>query len=256
MWNPASSTVMKDMLFNLLVAFIALFYLTFIMISTKKQEEEEAKNDNNILITMRWKTDNDIDLWLRLPDGRKIWYSNRDEPPAHLDVDVVSWRRYKRSDGTEGIIDINEEIITIRGILGGEYAVNAHYFSARSVDPMLPIEVEILVQDIKNKKILYADVKKMDMSQKEVHFVKFTVSPFRRQGDIERYLIEKIYTDRPTYFVGQDASSRPSSRYSGGPGGEGYPGRGYPGSGNPEGQEGIPPSDDGAMPPPSSSQDD
>jgi len=242
MWNPVSNTVMKDMLFNLLLAFIALFYLTFILISMKKQEENQATNDNNILVTMRWKTDNDIDLWLKLPDGRKVWYSNRDEPPVHLDVDVVSWRRYKRTDGSEGVIELNEEIMTIRGILAGEYAVNAHYFSPRQVDPTLPIEVEILVQDIKNNKIIFAGIKKVDVTQKEVNFVKFTVKPYRDGQGVEKYEIERIFTDRPVFFVGGNNASGPGS-----PGG--YPGR-YPGGypGQEPGEPQAPPS-----PPPSSS---
>jgi len=198
MWNKISQTVSMDMLFNLLLAFIALFYITFIMISIAKQENKDAKSDNNILITMRWKTDNDMDLWLKLPDERKVWYSNRDEPPAHLDVDVVAWRRYKLPDGKDYEIKNNEEIITIRDILSGEYAVNVHYFSARNVDPAEPIEVEVLVQDVKNKTIIYFGTKTITMKQPETHFVRFTIELM--PGNT--YQVKNVYTDRPTYFVG------------------------------------------------------
>ena len=243
MWNKLSQTVVTDMLFNLLLAFIALFYITFVMVSiTKKKEDQDTKNDNNILITMRWKTNNDIDLWLKLPDGRKVWYSNRDEPPAHLDVDVVAWRHYSRNGngamydnyngsngrgsnngrsdypipsspssdvGNDYIIETNEEIMTIRDVLDGEYAINAHYYSARDIDPNLPIEVEIIVQDVKNSKILYAGTKSLNMMQKEVHFVRFSVKSNGKSNGIETYSIEGIYTDRPTYFVG---NSKPGSQ--------------------------------------------
>ena len=156
-----------DLLFILLLSFVALFFLAFVQVNEPTKKDANANNDNHILITMRWETNNDMDLHLRLPDDRRIFYANRDQPPAHLDVDVVAWRRYKRegyspdmshgddygyeseygynydeynhgeyaheqeAQEEEYIIKLNEEIITVRNILAGEYVVNVHYFSDR-----------------------------------------------------------------------------------------------------------------------------
>jgi uncharacterized protein YfaP (DUF2135 family) len=221
--------VVVDILFILLMSFVALFFLAFVQINKPVEEEANAKNDNNILITMRWTTNNDMDLHLKLPDGRRIFYANRDEPPAHLDVDVVAWRRYQRdgyspdmshdsyydesgyggydygeyeqehqtNDG-EYVIKINEEIVTIRDVLEGEYIVNVHYFSARGYGDQ-PIEVEVVVQDVKNKKMIYADKKIIRRARSETHFVRFTITG----GKKNRYTITKVYSDRPTYFIGE-----------------------------------------------------
>lgn len=203
MFNRVSNNVVIDLLFNLLLSFVALFFLAFVMVNDPKEKEEAAKNDNNILITMRWKMDNDIDLWLKLPDGRMVWYSNRDEPPAHLDVDVVQWRRYHQPDGSEYVIEDSEEIITIRSILEGEYAVNAHYYSAQKVDPEKPVEVEIIVQDVKTGHIVYAGKKEISMKEREVNFVRFTVEQYKDYSGRPKFLIKDIYTDRPTFFINE-----------------------------------------------------
>jgi len=198
MFGRVGKNVIIDLLFNLLLSFVILFILAFWMVS-KKDEEEKTKNGNNILITMRWKSDNDMDLWLRLPDGRQVGYNKRDEPPAHLDVDVVSWRKYYQQDGMEYIIEDNEEIVTIRSVLEGEYAVNVHYYSCQSVKEGTPTEVEIMVQDVKNKSIVYVGKHSITDVRSETHFVKFSVVAGKKGS----YYVKKVYTDRPTYFVGK-----------------------------------------------------
>ena len=231
--------VVVDLLFILLMTFVALFFLALVQVNEPVEEKASANNDNNILITMRWKTNNDMDLHLKLPDDRRIFYANRDQPPAHLDVDVVAWRRYQRDgyspdmshegyydgeyDGSdfgeyneeheaeenEYIIKLNEEIITIRDVLAGEYVVNVHYFSDRGYGDE-PIEVEIVVQDVKNQKMIYAGKKVINTSRSETFFVRFTVidqteksSLSSRVGIGDKYKIEEVYPDRPTYFIGK-----------------------------------------------------
>lgn len=228
------SKTVVDLLFILLLIFVCLFFLAFVQINKPVEEQSNANNDNNILITMRWKTNNDMDLHLKLPDDRRVFYANRDQPPAHLDVDVVAWRRYQREgyspdmshdeyyDGHEGgynydynqhdygeyeaehqpqeeeyIIKLNEEIITIRDVLEGEYVVNVHYFNDRGYGDQ-PIEVEIVVQDVKNKKMLYAGKKVINAPRSETYFVRFTVVETKTG-----YKVEEVYSDRPTYFIGK-----------------------------------------------------
>lgn len=203
--------------------FVCLFFLAFVQINDPKEKKENANNNNNILITMNWETNNDMDLWLKLPNGKHVGYSSRDHAPAHLDVDVVAWRRYRRDNYSpsmkvesdygefgeftqeheqqegEYIIKNNEEIISIRDVMPGEYVVNVHYYSARGYQKT-PINVGVLVQDVKNERIIYYDEKKITSSDIETHFVKFTIVEYGN----EHYLIEKIYDDRPTYFLGKN----------------------------------------------------
>ena len=202
MFGKAVQTVFTDLLFNLLLSFVALFFLAFIMVSAKEEEQDNAKNDNHFLIALRWQTNNDIDLWLRLPDGRKVGYNKRDEPPAHLDVDVVMWRKYRDSLGEETIIEENEEVITVRDLLPGEYVVNIHYYSIQKLeDPTT--EVELFIQDIKNRNIVYLTREVVDAPGIETHIVRFTVVDRNTKDHAGNrlYSVKDVDDSRPMYFI-------------------------------------------------------
>ena len=160
--------------------------------------DASIENDNNILISMSWKDNCDIDLWLLLPNGKKVFYNNRDEPPAHLDVDVVSWRKYDTESGSHVIKD-NQEIISIRSIMPGEYAVNGHLFSSVYEGQ---VKVDVLIQDVKNHQVIYHGSMTLNSINRQQHFAKFTVT----ETDKNTYKVDNIYTDRPIFFVGNSAT--------------------------------------------------
>lgn len=202
MFKGISSNVIMDLLFALLLIFVVLFFLAFIMVSTKEEEQEAAKNDNHFLIALRWKTNNDIDLWLRLPDGRRVGYNQRDMPPAHLDVDVVMWRKYRDNLGAETIIEDNEEVITVRDLLFGEYTVNVHYYSRQQLeDPTT--EIELFIQDIKNRNIVYLTREVVDAPGVETHIVRFTVvdRSTKDHAGNKMYRVGNVDNSRPMYFI-------------------------------------------------------
>lgn len=211
-----------DLLFNLLLIFVCLFFLAFIQINDSENDDANIDNKNSIMITMRWEANNDMDLWLMLPNGKHVGYSKRDVPPAHLDVDVVAWRRFRTQEDNynqiyspsgnfgehdkeheivpgEYVIRKNEEIISIRNAIAGEYVVNVHYFSDRGYKNT-PIRVEVLAYDVRNRRVIYAGAKYISRQREETHYVKFTV--MSTEG--REYKITNVYTDRPTYFVGKE----------------------------------------------------
>lgn len=193
--NSSSTKVVTDILFDLLFSVLVLFFLFFLMVKIQREgETNDAKSDSNFLVCMRWEKNNDIDLWLKLPNGQRVGYPSRDKPPAHLDVDVVALRKYVDSTG-EHVISPSEEIVSIRGILPGEYVVNAHYFSP-GWDPG-PTEVEIFIQDVKNRQVLFVGKRTIQNAGDEVHFVKFRVDRTTNGG----YMVGGVHTDRPEYFL-------------------------------------------------------
>ncbi len=198
LFNKATSLIFIDLLLNLVLTYLILFALAFILINDTSSKNQ-TKNSNNILISMAWDLDCDIDLWLLMPDGSKIYYNRRDNPPAHLDVDVKRWRRYKYPDtGEIYTIKNNEEIISIRGIMDGKYVVNAHAYDLHNVKDS--INVDILIQDVGNSKIIYAGSKTLRREVVEQSFVTFTVNDLKN----DNYDISEVYTNRPEYFVGED----------------------------------------------------
>ena len=55
-------------------------------------------------------------------------------PVAHLDRDDLGWSTdtVTRRDGIQEIIFINQEIVTIRGVVEGEWTLNVHMYNKRS----------------------------------------------------------------------------------------------------------------------------
>jgi hypothetical protein len=112
-----------------------LFALAIVKMSEikpKKADLEKPKAE--IIITMTW-PDNyveDIDLWLKQPDKRTVFYSDRESTISHLERDDRGdlTDTYKDANGVKQVYKYNYETNTIRALIPGEYIVNAIYYSA------------------------------------------------------------------------------------------------------------------------------
>jgi hypothetical protein len=102
------------------------------------------------------------------------------------------------------IIHQNEEIITIRSVLDGEYTVNVHYFSNHGVPIDQPIPLRLMIQDVKSKKIIYYGEKIIQKIHEELPYVKFTVNRI----DDKRYEVDRVFDDRPEFFIHRTAEER------------------------------------------------
>jgi len=62
----------------------------------------------------------------------------------HLDRDDVGWRndRIRLPDGTVAEVKINREVVSLRGIIPGEYVVNVHMYHMKSNDPT-PVTIRL-----------------------------------------------------------------------------------------------------------------
>jgi len=170
MFSKSNSGVMIDMLFNLLLTFVALFFLSFVMLNEPTEEESsDVTSDAQYIISMSWDVDADIDLWIEIPDGSKVYYGRREAGPVHLDLDVVGWRTYYSPDGRFIQMKNNQEIATIRGVMDGEYVINAHYFGGRLSNE--DVAVQIVIQDVKKRNILWMGDLVLSRAGHEVHAV-------------------------------------------------------------------------------------
>jgi hypothetical protein len=75
----------------------------------------------------------DIDLYVEDPLGAKCSFRQTVANFMHLDKDDLGSANdtVVNADGTISTVKINREVITIRGIIAGEYTINAHYYSER-----------------------------------------------------------------------------------------------------------------------------
>lgn len=78
-----------------------------------------------IVATWPAKVDADVDLWVRDPEHRTVWWSMPRQGLMHLEQDDLGFR----SD-TEGSVTVrrNQERVVLRGVVPGEYIVNLHAY--------------------------------------------------------------------------------------------------------------------------------
>ena len=127
-----SNTAFLDILFNTLLGFVALFFLAFVQMNPKEEENKkniEAKAEFIITFTWNSEHDDDVDAYVEDPQGHLVMFKRREDGLMHLDRDDLGHRNDIIQSGEETIqYAENQEIVTIRGIIEGEYTVNAHMY--------------------------------------------------------------------------------------------------------------------------------
>lgn len=123
-----------DLLFNTLVGFVFLFVMAFVLINPIAKKSNVEINAE-FIITMEWpnKAEDDVDLWVRDPLGNTAGFKSKDVGLMSLDRDDLGKANDKvtTSDGKTIIVRNNEEHLTIRGIIPGEYIVNVHLYQKK-----------------------------------------------------------------------------------------------------------------------------
>ena len=136
-----------DLLFNILLGFTFLFFITMLFINPiTKLGNVNMKAE--YIITVDWKDSlpDDIDLWVKDPNGEIVSYLKKDAGWLHLDRDdrgVVNDKII--IDDKEVIYPINREVVTLRGIIPGEYVVNLYLYDHKSNSP---VEAKIIIEKV------------------------------------------------------------------------------------------------------------
>ncbi len=124
-----------DVVFNLLLGVTCLFFLAFLLV---KPIPEDKKIDSKAeyIVTLEWPDhhNGDIDLWTLSPLGEAVGYASKELGVASLERDDMGSARdtfYDYNTETTVYNKVNREIITLRGILPGEWVVNVHYYASR-----------------------------------------------------------------------------------------------------------------------------
>ena len=151
--NKYKSTIgFTDMLFNILLGFAFLFIIAFLLIKPEAKKEDFERRAEFVVV-MEWDNDahGDIDLYVEDPTGKQVSFRYHNHNFMHLDKDDLGAMNdtVVNADGSTTTININREVVTIRGIIKGEYTINGHYYSIRSYDkinkrkPVITVRVEL-----------------------------------------------------------------------------------------------------------------
>ncbi len=138
-----------DMTTNMLLLFVGLFVIAFIAMQIKIEQAKKIDAKAEFMITITWPKEcgDDVDSYVEDPLGNLVFFRRREEGLMHLDRDDLGLRNDRVRDTFGNIIEVkeNQEIVTIRGIILGEYIINAHMY--RKCDNG-PTKVTILLQKL------------------------------------------------------------------------------------------------------------
>lgn len=142
----SSNLAFVDLLFNLLVGFTSLFVIAFLLINPIAKSGT-VDPPVRLMVEMSWDKDSptDIDLYVKGPDGKVVFYRNktngyitlkRDDRGSVTDTFVVA--------GKNVTVARNYEITTMTTLPDGDYVIGVHFYSNALVNQVEEVNVRVL----------------------------------------------------------------------------------------------------------------
>ena len=165
-----------DLIFNILLGFVLLFFISILFINPiTKLGNVNLKAE--YIITIDWPDNlpDDIDLWVRDPNGEIVSYLNKDAGWLHLDRDdrgIIN-DRVKIGD-QELVYPLNREIVTLRGLIPGEYIVNVFLYEHESKKP---VNVKLTIEKVNpSLKLVYFNSISLPSKDAEITIARFSLN--------------------------------------------------------------------------------
>tara|TARA_Y100000590_G_scaffold102939_4_gene117024 strand:+ start:26199 stop:26804 length:606 start_codon:yes stop_codon:yes gene_type:complete len=136
-----------DLLFNVLLGFTFLFFITILFINPiSKLGNINLKAEYIISVDWNDNLPDDVDIWVEDPNGEIVSYLKKDAGWLHLDRDDQGIINDKvLINNKEVIYPLNREVVTLRGIIPGEYIVNLYLYENKS---NLPVDVKVKIERV------------------------------------------------------------------------------------------------------------
>jgi len=202
------------MLFKALQIVAFLFFIALLAISP---DAKEGKIDSKaeFIITMDWPDSHpdDLDMFVQDPIGNIAWYRHREAGFLTLDRDDRGGANdFILVNGRKIPSPIREEIVTLRGIVAGEYTVNVSHFQATTG---LPVGATVKVQKLNpTAQVIFDDKVTLDHTGDEKTAVRFRLDAEGRVIDVHRRPKSLLETFRNVRANGADLDPKTGVRMS------------------------------------------
>lgn len=194
-WQKYRTDPFTDLLFNALLGFTFLFLVAVMLINPEARTGLIDPKAEYIL-SIRWAdfSEDDIDIWVENPEGHLLWFKNSEVGLLHLDRDD----RGKLNDtivvaGEEIENPLNQEVVTLRGVIRGEYTANLHYYASASKEP---VDVDIRLDKVNpTLKVVYYGKVRLDQQDDEKTAVRFRVNADGEVSNVHftpRKLVQRV----------------------------------------------------------------
>ena len=172
------------MLFKGLQVVAFLFFLAYLAMNLEaKQGNITSKAE--MLVTVNWPDNHpdDVDTFVEDPHGNIFRYHAMEAGLMNLDrADRGDYKNTIVVNGRTIRNPIREEVVTIRGLIAGEYVVNIHHYLATTPDPV-PVNVKVEKLNPKVEVVFY-DRLFLDYTGDEKTAVRFTIDDKGNVTDI------------------------------------------------------------------------
>lgn len=204
-----------DIIFNMLMAFAFLFVLSYQLINPPPKNDAKVDPKAEAMVVLTWPdwATEDIDLWMLLPEGGVIYFSQKTGNLINLERDDRGlWMDMVYTDKGPVITPINKEVIVFRGLVPGTYTVSAHFYSRgegypKPALPNLPenipkppytVKVEVIKLNPVYSVVTTAEAV-VDAQGQEKPMVQFTITPDFQFTDINK---------QPEPFIAEHTASK------------------------------------------------
>ena len=192
------------MLFKALQVVAFLFFIALLAIAP---DAKDGKIDSKaeFIVTMDWPDQHpdDLDLFVQDPAGNIAWYRHREAGFMVLERDDRGGANdFILVNGKKISSPIREEIVTIRGIVPGEYTVNVSHFQA-TTGTAVPVTVK--VQKLNpTAQVVFDNAVMVDHTGDEKTAVRFTLDDNGKVVDVNSRWKSLMETFRNMHRNGAD----------------------------------------------------
>jgi hypothetical protein len=200
------------MLFKALQVIAFLFFIALLSVSP---DSKEGKIDSKaeFIITMDWPDNHpdDLDLFVQDPAGNIAWYRHREAGFLTLDRDDRGGTNdFIIVNGKKIASPIREEIVTVRGIVAGEYTVNISHFQANTAQP---VAASVKVQKLNpTAQVIFDNKLMLDHSGQEMTAVRFRLDAEGKVVDVHQRSKSLLETFRNRSQNGADLDPKTGVR--------------------------------------------
>lgn len=128
-----------DLFGNMLLFFFMLFVVAIVYFNPITKKKDGIQLNEKFLVIVSWEDDSrdDVDTYVKDPEDHLVYFRRREDGLMILNRDDIGITNdtVTTQDGKTIYLNKNEEIVMIRGIVPGEYIVNAHMYYKKGTKP-------------------------------------------------------------------------------------------------------------------------
>ncbi len=192
---------------------VAFFFFIALLAISPEAKDGKINSKAEFIITVDWPDNHpdDLDLFVQDPIGNIAWYRHREAGFLVLDRDDRGGANdFILVNGRKLPSPIREEIVTVRGIVPGEYTVNISHFQATTGQP---VEATVKVQKLNpTAQVIFDDKVTVDHTGDEKTALRFRVDAEGKVVDVQRRPKSLLETFRNVRANGADLDPKTGVR--------------------------------------------